>query len=220
MEARVRPTGKSLSTRFAALIRWLHIYVSLLSFTALVSFGLTGITLNHPTWFGADAQHVTEHRGSVITAWLATAPGVSTDASDSEPVPESVTGKLEIVEHLRATHALRGAVSEFRVDERECLILMKGPGYAADTIVDRESGAYTVTVTTMGPVAILNDLHKGRDTGSSWSIVIDVVSIVTVFVSLTGLLLIFYIRRKRTSGILTAIAGTIAIVAIALWLVP
>ena len=56
----------------------------------------------------------------------------------------------------------------------------------------------------MGTVAILNDLHKGRDTGPYWSLFIDAISLVTAFVSLTGLILIFYLRRKRLSGITAA----------------
>src|SRR5262245_16849570 len=54
---------KSFSTQFAAAVRWLHIYVSLLGFTALIFFAVTGVTLNHPTWFGADASRVTEFTG-------------------------------------------------------------------------------------------------------------------------------------------------------------
>jgi len=207
----VVPRQRSWSTTFAAAIRWLHIYISLLGFTALVLFGLTGITLNHPTWFGADSQHIAEASGKMETQWLRTAPVPSVSQSPSQPrdegaantapeateeAPEpSIVGKLEVVEFLRATHGIRGAVSEFRTDDYECLVLFKGPAYAADAVIDRESGKYQVTVTTLGTVAWINDLHKGRDTGFAWSIVIDVVSIVTVLASVTGLILIFYIKR-------------------------
>jgi hypothetical protein len=203
--------GKRWSNQFAAAVRWLHIYVSLLSFTALVFFGATGITLNHPDWFDANAQQVVEAEGQMSVDWV---------RLDEGQDPETLSTKLEVVEHLRSTHQLRGAVSEFRVDERECLVLFKGPGYASDAIVDRETGKYRLTTTMMGMVAIMNDLHKGRDTGGAWSIVIDVVSGMTVFVSITGLILIFYLKRKRVSGTLTAIVGTLLLIAVFLWLIP
>ena len=119
--------------------------------------------------------------------------------------------RLEIVEHLRSAHGIRGAVSEFRVDEQELLVLFKGPGYAADTVIDRQTGKYMVTETVMGAVAVINDLHKGRDSGPAWSVLIDVSALVTVLVSITGIILIFYLRRRRLSGIVTAVVGTILV---------
>src|SRR5690606_17438468 len=217
------------STRFAAAVRWLHIYVSLLAFAALVFFGITGITLNHPDWFGANAERVNEYEGTIDTKWLndlsvadadAMADKTATETGEDSAVASGVVQKLEIAEYLRATHRLKGAVSEFRVDDYECLVLFKGPGYSADVVIDRESARYTVRETLLGVVAVMNDLHKGRDTGSAWSVVIDVVSLVTVFVSLTGLLLIFYIRRKRMTGLLTTLAGTVLLVVLAIYFVP
>ena len=38
--------------QFAWWVRWLHIYLSLFSFAALLFFAVTGLTLNHPTWLG------------------------------------------------------------------------------------------------------------------------------------------------------------------------
>ena len=63
----------------------------------------------------------------------------------------------------------------------------KGPGYAADAFVDRKTSAYDVTETRMGVVAIINDLHKGRDTGPAWAQIIDLSAILMMLVSITGL---------------------------------
>ena len=54
------------------------------------------------------------------------------------------------------------------------MVTFKGPGYAADAFIDRESGRYDLTQTYHGFIAVINDLHKGRDTGPAWSVVIDV----------------------------------------------
>jgi len=203
-----RPAMRRGSISFAASVRWLHIYVSLLSFTALVFFGVTGITLNHPDWFAADSQRVVEHEGKLQPEWL-----------KIQSETDSSVAKLEIVEYLRTTHGFRGAVAEFRVDPQECLVLFKGPGYSADVIIDCQASTYRATETMMGLVAVLNDFHKGRDTGPAWSVLIDLVSLLTVFVSVTGLILILYIRRKRITGIVTTLVGTLIVLVVAIWLV-
>jgi len=61
--------------------------------------------------------------------------------------------------------------------------------------------------TRNGLVAVLNDLHKGRDSGRGWSVVIDVSAVLLTLVSLTGLLLLFFVYKRRTSGLILAAAG-------------
>lgn len=218
-----KPPSK-LNSQFAAVVRWLHIYVSLLGFTALTFFAITGITLNHPTWFGIEAVRTRELIGEVKKEWLnlplpagLTSPPM-TEAGEIDYSQQ--VAKLEVVEYLRATHKIRGAVGEFRVDERECTIIFKGPGYSADAYLNREDGTYQMTENVMGVVAVINDLHKGRDTGAAWSWVIDLSALVTVFVSITGTILIFYIKRKRWSGIITAVVGTILFALLYVLFVP
>jgi hypothetical protein len=198
--------------RFFAAIRWLHIYLSMLGFVALAFFSVTGITLNHPTWFGAAANRVDEHQGHMSTQWLG---ANATSADDAAAVD-----KLAVAEFLRSEHRLRGAVTEFRVDEAECLVTFKGPGYAADAFIDRATGRYDLTVSQQGPVAILNDLHKGRDSGRSWSLVIDLSALLMLVSSITGLVLLLSLKRRRTAGLLTAVVGMAVLVAVYVWLVP
>jgi hypothetical protein len=93
--------------------------------------------------------------------------------------------KLEIVEWLRKNHNIKAAV--------------------------RENGSYELTLLRAGIVGIMNDLHKGRDTGSKWSWVIDVSAILMVLVSLTGMILILYIKRKKWSGLIMAVIGTLVL---------
>lgn len=213
------PRPRSFYTRFAAAVRWLHIYISLLGFTALMLFAVTGITLNHPTWFGADAQHVAESKGTLDKAWLQL-PGTTVTTADEEIDYTRQIDKLAVVEFLRTTHGVRGAVSDFRADEYECMVLFKGPAYAADAVIDRETGEYRLSTTVMGAVAVINDLHKGRDTGPVWSWVIDISATVMVFISITGFILLFYLKRKRFTGVVTAVVGTIIVAALYAFGVP
>lgn len=196
-------------------MRWLHVYLSMFAFASLIFFGVTGVTLNHPDWFGADMEHVVERQGTLDRAWLGGDDvETSADAGDQDGSEVNID-KLAIVEFLRAEQGVRGALGEFQVDEYECVVTFKAPGYMADVIIDRESADFTVTASSYGLVAVMNDLHKGRDAGPAWSLVIDVVSVLTVVLSITGFVLIFYLRKMRVSGLGAAIAGGVIMLAVA-----
>ena len=132
----------------------------------------------------------------------------------AEPDSNDTVAKLEVVEHLRKTHAIRGALAEFRVDDTECMVSFKGPGYSADAFIDRESGHYTLTELDHGLIALINDLHKGRDTGAVWSAVIDLSAGLMTFISLTGLVLLFYLKLRRIPGLVVALVGTVVLIVI------
>ena len=73
--------------------------------------------------------------------------------------------------------------------------------------LDRATGRYEVIELRMGFVAIANDLHKGRESGDLWKILIDVSALLLVFVSLTGLVLLWFLHKHRTAGLLSLLAG-------------
>ena len=87
-------------------------------------------------------------------------------------------------------------------------VSFKGPGYAADAFIDRKTGQYDMTETRLGFVAVINDLHKGRDTGAAWAGVIDISAGLMVLVSLTGLVLIFFLQRRLKTGLVALGIGT------------
>ena len=51
----------------------------------------------------------------------------------------------------------------FRIEDTDCSVAFKGPGYSADVLIVRATGRYELTESRMGLFAVLNDLHKGRD---------------------------------------------------------
>lgn len=202
---------KRLGLRVASSVRWLHTYLSMFSMAALLFFGVTGITLNHPDWFSSASPQAIDHKGHLNPDWVR-----SIDGEDSS---EGVA-KLEIVEQLRQEHGIGGALDSFTSDEYECVVSFKGPAYSADIFIDRETGDYELTEVRQGLIALINDLHKGRDTGASWSWVIDVSAAFLTIVSLTGLLLLFYIKRRRALGLATALLGTLVVVLVFVLGVP
>ena len=203
----------------AAAARWLHFYLSMFGFAVLLLFSVTGFTLNHAGWFFRSGEQRRELQGQMNIDWLGTdnqatsiKPPASETAAQADPAPS--IAKLEMVEHLRKQHGVRGAVAQFQADEAECLVSFKGPGYTADFFIDRQTGKYEGSESHRGAVAVLNDLHKGRDTGLGWSILIDVSAILLTLVGATGLVLLFFIRRRRRRGLIVALGGTLAIVVV------
>ncbi|MFO0956963.1 MAG: PepSY-associated TM helix domain-containing protein [Isosphaeraceae bacterium] len=205
---------RTLRHRFLAFMRWLHIYLSMFCLAVVLFFSITGLTLNHPGWFGANAVYQEEFRGTLDARWL------KGNGSVNDPDPARQVDRLAVVEALRAAHGIGGAVSEFRVDDRECLVTFKGPGHSADAFIDRESGRYDLEKTSHGLVAILNDLHKGRDSGPTWSVLVDASAAFLTIISLTGMVLLLYLKVRRKPGLIVAVAGTLALLALAYLFVP
>lgn len=186
------PIGRrSLAWKRAAArwSRWLHIYLSMVSFAILFFFAVTGLTLNHQQWF-ANQQKTAQYKGSMDRRWL----GGNVD-------------KLEVVEYLRSHHNITKALNEFRVDDGQVSASFKGPGYEATAFIDRETGSYDLTETKMGLAAVLNDLHKGRDSGKVWGWLIDASAVFMTFVSVTGIVMILFLQKRRYSGLVAAFAG-------------
>jgi hypothetical protein len=115
--------------------------------------------------------------------------------------------RLEIVEYFRNKYGIRAALSDFRIDDSQIGVSFKGPGFAADAFINRENGEYELTKTSAGFVGLINDLHKGRDTGPGWSMVIDIAAVLLTLVSLTGMLLLLFLKKRRSSGLLVAALG-------------
>lgn len=189
---------RALGRAVARWMRWLHLYLSLVSFAVVLFFSVTGITLNHPDWFGADKEQLREHHGQVPLDWV------------RQDAPNGVA-RLEVVEHLRQDQGVRGTLDHFTVDDLQCSIAFRAPAYTADVFLDRETGEYDLTVSYFGMVALLNDLHKGRDSGKSWMWVIDLSALFLVLVSFTGLSLIFWMKRHRAPGLIAALVGLLLI---------
>ena len=187
--------------RTAHWSRWLHTYLSMVSFAILLFFASTGLTLNHQSAF-TSMRPPRRFTGSLNILWM--------------KAPEA--HKAEIVGALRSRHGIRADLSDFRVDDDQVQISFKGPGYSADGFADRRVGKYELNENRLGLVAIINDLHKGRDTGKAWAAVIDISAILMVLVSLSGLVLIFFLHKKLRSGLIALAIGTaLSFVVYQLW---
>ena len=181
--------------------RWLHVYASMIAFLVVLFFGLTGITLNHPTWTLGDDVSSTEVTGTLP---------VGTTLGDGS------VNFLGVSEYVRDTYGVAGHIDSFDVTNGQGSVAYKRAGYQADLQFDVATGAFRLDVEQQGWVAVLNDLHKGRDTGSSWRWVIDVSAGFLVLVSLTGLVMQLFLRKRRRSAYVSAAVGAVVVVVLAL----
>ena len=185
------------SKRSVSLQKWsriVHVYTSMVSLLIVLFFAITGVTLNHPDWtFGTKGSRAAT-TGSLPAGWNA-------------------AGKVDwliVSEHIRAADNVHGAIDEFDGDPTDASITFKGPGYQADAFI-AENGTYDLTVTTQGVMAVINDLHKGRHTGSSWRWLIDLSGIGLAVVALTGMFLQFFLRKRRRGAFVSAIVGLVVL---------
>jgi hypothetical protein len=196
---RFRPRVSPWRSRLYTLSRTLHLYLSLLAFLTLLFFAVTGLTLNHPEWFG-------EGTPGKLSGTLPHAPYLDGNRPDW----------LRLAEDLRAL-GLRGQVADHSASGELTWLSFRAPGYAADAEVDPKTGAYRLVVTDHGLVAILNDLHKGRDTPGSWKAFLDISALFLALVSLTGLLLGVILPRTRKAALLALALGAGGFLGLALW---
>ena len=194
--ARVR-RRRPLRLRVHSLLRWLHIYTSMISLLVVLFFAATGVTLNHPDWLAG--ERTDEVTGTLPATWK-TAKGIDW---------------LVVAEHLRTANGVHGTVADRREDDREGSLTFRAPGYSADAFIDVRDGSYKLTTSYQGAVGVLNDLHRGRDAGGAWAWLIDVSGIFLVFLSLTGLGLLFYLKKLRIKGLLVMTAGAGVVILLA-----
>ncbi|MEY4188700.1 MAG: hypothetical protein RIT02_3734 [Planctomycetota bacterium] len=202
-----RSSRRWLQRQLAVWSRWLHIYLSLMSFGAVLFFSITGLTLNHPDWFFSESTKTVE--GKVPREWLhlQQPPPENRDESDFGHEVD----RLAVVELLRGEHGLSGRMTEFLAFQDECEVTFQGPGYAATARIRRDDGTYSLSVISNDLVSILNDLHKGRHTGAEWSLVIDISAIISAVVAITGLILVFFLKLHRKLRLALAVAGILLI---------
>lgn len=207
MEQTTKPAMRSMNKTTARITRWLHIYVSMISFFLVLFFALTGITLNHPDAFAFQQKQITKN-GQLDSSWV------------SEILDTAQIKQTAILQFLRNKEKLSGALSEWVVSPQQCLVSYKGPGYSADAFINRSDGSYELSINEAGWIGVMNDLHKGRDTGKKWAWVIDVAAVFMTIVSLTGILLMVWMKKKRLSGFLIALAGVLLSIVLYLICIP
>ncbi len=189
---------------FFRLSRMLHAYLSAFAFLALIFFCATGILLNHPEWFEGYEPAQSQASFTLSPAELAAA------ASAKDP------GRA-LAAAAGAKAKLAGAYASADIDSRQALVRLEGPKGSTDLTIDLKSGKADARVARANLMAIIQDLHRGKNSGTVWRWVIDLSAWIVLGLSLIGYVLFFSLRfRLRTSLILTAVS--LAALIAAAWL--
>jgi hypothetical protein len=110
---------------------------------------------------------------------------------DAAPLPDAVAAHLKSALDVD----VRSLPAEW--SDEDVYVAMPGPGRDAWVSIDRASGAVTSEKTDRGWVSYLNDLHKGRNSGTAWFWFIDIFAGACVVFTITGLLLLQMHARHR-----------------------
>ncbi|WP_439570727.1 PepSY-associated TM helix domain-containing protein [Sphingomonas sp.] len=187
-------TARAKRSRKAFWLKQLHTWhwiSSAISLVGLLLFAVTGFTLNHAAEIEGSPQTVERAAQLPVPLLPAIKPD---DAADSKkplpaPVAEWVEGNLDI-KHARGD-------AEWSADE--IYLALPRPGGDGWVAIDRASGAVTTEQTNRGWIAWLNDLHKGRNSGTVWKWFIDIFVLACIVFSLTGLVLLQMHSKNRPS---------------------
>lgn len=185
------PAAKSVTSqsRRAFWLKHLHQWhwiSSALCLIGMLLFAATGITLNHAGSIEAKPV-VEEHRGQLPPDLI------SILTVDTAEIPEAVAAWLE--REMRVSTA--GRAVEWSPEE--LYVSLPRPGGDAWLSIDRASGEVLHEVTDRGWISYLNDLHKGRNTGTAWSWFIDIFAVACLIFCITGLFLLQMHARARPS---------------------
>jgi hypothetical protein len=187
-------TARAKRSRKAFWLKQLHTWhwiSSAISLVGLLLFAVTGFTLNHAAEIEGSPQTV--ERAAQLPAPLLPAVKADDAADTKKPLPAPVADWVE--GNLDVKHARGDA--EWSADE--IYLALPRPGGDGWVAIDRASGAVTTEQTNRGWIAWLNDLHKGRNSGTIWKWFIDIFVLACVVFSLTGLVLLQMHSKNRPS---------------------
>ena len=145
----MKPTKQTLN-----VARLIHVYVSMALLTLLLFFSVTGITLNHPEWFSAHQTQVIEKEMTIEHIRDLT---IATD-NINEQQQWTITSEIEKEFSVSLLNV------EPEVMSGELFYSIKKAGKNTTIAVDIETGEAFYEQTHYGWWAVLNDLHKGRNT--------------------------------------------------------
>ncbi len=169
------------------LHQW-HWISSAICLVGMLLFAATGFTLNHAGQINAKPT-VEQRKGKLSAAALKL---VAAGPQDGKGAASAAV-----------TQALREAISvdvsgrEAEWSEDEVYVALPRPGGDAFLTIDRASGDMEYEVTRRGAVSYLNDLHKGRNTGTVWAWFLDVFAGGCLVFCITGLFLLHFHAGAR-----------------------
>lgn len=184
-----------LNKSLLAFSRLIHVYVSMALLSLMIFFSITGITLNHPQWFAEQEAEVKEVELIIAQNLL------------------SLESQGSLIDFLASERYIKGNKLSIEREDEELFISDKGPGRYLSLTIDLASGEAFIEATDYGYWALLNDLHKGRNSGDFWRFIIDLSAALMILFSLTGFILALA-QRRMSKTVSLSIISTLLIIGI------
>ncbi len=176
---------------FFRLSRLVHAYVSAFAFLALIFFSATGLLIDHPEWIKGKTDERTVK--------------VSLSPDDLAAAARAGDPTAVLAAEVSRLAPLIGVYKDGEIDDGQANVRLEGVKGASTILVDMRTGAADVTIEAASALGVLGDLHRGKNAGAAWRLVIDLSSILILTLSVVGYALFFSLRfRLRTSLVLTA----------------
>jgi len=173
------------------LHRW-HWISSALCLLAMLMFSITGITLNHAAQI--EAKPTTIKRQATVPAPLLgqLSTLAASQADQRSPLPPA------LAEWANSAFPVdvRGVDAEW--SEEDAYIPLPRPGGDAWLRIGVD-GKAEFEKTDRGWISWLNDLHKGRNTGATWSWFIDIFAVACLVFCITGFMIMKMHAANRPS---------------------
>lgn len=162
-----------------------HWISSAITLLGLLFFAITGITLNHAASLESTNQQYSSLRRDVPAALVAQLRADIQQYGEGEAEPtEPLRQWIREAFGVDTAHRL----ADWKADE--IMLSLERPGGDAWLKLDLVRAAAEYHVSSAGWIAWLNDLHKGRHTGTAWSWFIDLVAVACVVFAVTGFVIL------------------------------
>ena len=170
------------------LMRW-HWISSALCLVGMLMFAATGLTLNNAGVFESAQPSVQQYQATVPTA-MRTALRAHTGAANAA-LP------TDLRDWLSSQWQVRLPILPAQWSAAEITLDMPRPGVDALLRIDLASGQAEMQTSDRGWIAYVNDLHKGRHAGTTWSWFLDLFAAACLVFSVTGLLILQLHAKAR-----------------------
>ena len=195
--------GKTALRKVYSWSRIFHIYVSMTLLSLLALFCVTGIFLNHTQWFK------NSYSDGMVELKISQTLKDRLDNQETNGLYENPP-LAELQALLNERYNLKH-IEDISLDEdaNEIMIDFQLPSGYATAILDTSTQVLILEYRKGSWITIMNDLHKGRHTGTAWSWVIDLSAGLMLIFAITGLFILIQNKKYRRAGLLCGIAGTI-----------
>jgi hypothetical protein len=175
--------------------------LSAFAFAALLFFAVTGVLLNHPTWFAAKAPAIQSVNLRLTPAQLA---AVRAAEEPAQALTRIVSDQMPLL----------GMYDNGATVGEQIFARLKGTRGSSDIRATLSDGSVLVTMESATTIAVLNALHRGEQAGAAWRTYIDVAAVALILVALAGFAIFFSMAaRLQTTLLITgsSLLGTVVL---------